>query len=213
MTTQRALNSMSLPPPTISFVSKLVFGAIAIAIAVAASAAAPRTVTIPIAIVLAAGIIASGLMKLLGGWRARRRTRAVERRRLAVMAAATTSERQRLSEEPSEESMRELGWLALGAVSIAILMLAIVLPDELALAFAAIGFAGLVVFRLTGAWVGWVPERKATAPARVSSEVFVRRRAPMPRIAAWRSDSIRGRPPRRRADDVRGGTSSRLASS
>jgi hypothetical protein len=125
----------------------------------------------------------------------------------------TTSDRQRRNEELSDESMRELGWLALGGVSIAILVLAIVLPDELALAFAAIGFAGLLVFRLTAAWVGWVPDRRATAPGRVSPEVFAPERAPIPRAAAWRSNSIRGRPPRRRADDSPNGTSSGFASS
>ncbi len=109
--------------------------------------------------------------------------------------------------------MRELGWLALGGVSIAVLALAIVLPDEIALAFAAIGFAGLLVFRLTAAWVGWVPERRATPAAALSPGVFAPERARLPRAAGWRSDSVRGRPPRWRADDSRNGTSSRLASS
>lgn len=65
----------------------------------------------------------------------------------------------------SDDTMRELGWFALGAVSIAILLLALVVPDELALAFAAIGFAGLVVFRLTAAWVGWVADAPESTAA------------------------------------------------
>lgn len=56
-------------------------------------------------------------------------------------------------------SMRELGWLAVGAASIATILLALIVPDDLEVGFAAVGLAGLVVFRLMAAWVGWGPDR------------------------------------------------------
>lgn len=152
--------------------------------------------------------VTPGIMPLIRQWFETGRTRADERRRLAVMAAAATGEQTRLSHAGPEDAVRERGWFALGAVSIAVLLLAVVVPGDLALAFAAIGFAGLVLFRLTAAWVGWVPHRRAMAPARGYSETRAPQREATPQVVAWRSNSIRGRPPRRPAHGGRNGTSS-----
>jgi hypothetical protein len=183
-------------PSAIEFLSKLVLAAIAIVFGAVAIATAPRTVTVPIGIVLTTGLAASGVVAVVSRWIAARGKQPVTLR---------------TADDPSEESMRERGWLVLGAASISVLLLALLAPDELALAFAAIGFAGLVVFRLTAAWVGWVPDRTATA--RGYSEVSVAQEEPTPQRTAWRSDSIRGRPPRRPTDQSRNGTSPRLPSS
>jgi hypothetical protein len=69
----------------------------------------------------------------------------------------------------SDESMRELGWLALGIVSITVLVLALVVPEEIAVAFAAIGFGGLVAFRVTAAWAGWVPRLVTSSHTPIST--------------------------------------------
>ena len=90
----------------------------------------------------------------------------------------------------------ELGWLALGVVSVTMLVLALFLPDELALALAAVGFAGLVAFLVTASWMGWVPLRRGTAHADNRSDGSAPQRESTPQGVAWRSNSIRGRPPR-----------------
>jgi hypothetical protein len=202
-------------PAAIVFVSKFVLTGIAIALGAAVIAAAPRTVIIPIGMVLAAGLVARGLVALVERWRAAR-SRGPARRRPARSAAAHATalrDHARLrNDDPSDESMREFGWLALGTVSIAVLVLALVVPEELAVAFVAIGLAGLVVFRLSAAWVGWVPERTARVDSRSGSEASPPQRESTAQVSAWRSNGARGESPQGTADESRNGTSPRLVS-
>jgi hypothetical protein len=123
----------------IAFVSKVVLAVIGAVMGAALILVAPRTVTVPTGMVLVAGLVASGLVASVGRWRAARRSR-----------------------HAADDSLRELGWLALGIASIAVLALALVVPEATAVAFAAIGFAGLLAFRVTAAWAGWVPRRLAS---------------------------------------------------
>ena len=60
-------------------------------------------------------------------------------------------------------SMRERVWLAFGALSIGVLLVAVVVPERLAVALAATGFAGLLLFRMTARLVGWAPQSAARA--------------------------------------------------
>jgi hypothetical protein len=111
----------------------------------------------------------------------------------------------------SDESMREIGWLALAILSITLLLLALVVPNELAVGFAAIGLAGLLVFRLTAEWVGWPPHRGI----RVSSHAgpsAVRRESPTEGSPSG-SNGARRVPAQRTADESRRATSPRLLSS
>ncbi|MDQ3997698.1 MAG: hypothetical protein M3303_11875 [Gemmatimonadota bacterium] len=141
----------------IVFVAKFLLAAIAIVLGAAVIAAAPRTVTIPIGTVVAVGLVVSGLVAMI------RRRRATRGRRPDRPGAAThRPDHSRLrADDASSESMREIGWLALGVVSLTVLVLALVVPTELGVAFAAIGLAGLVVFRLLAGWGGWPPQREA----------------------------------------------------
>lgn len=163
-------------PTPLAFISKFLLTGIAIVLGIAVIATAPRAVTAPIGIALAAGLVASALVALVERWRAVRGTQSARRgRAIAVAAAHSGGGRRQRSDDPSDESMRERGWLLLGAVSITVMALAIVLPDEIAVAFAAIGFAGLLVFRLTASAVGWAPNRAARVGSRGAAETSTRR--------------------------------------
>ena len=64
----------------------------------------------------------------------------------------------RLQDARAEDEPRvALGWGALGALSVSLLLLALVVPDTLGVALAAIGLAGLLVFRLAAMHDGWAP--------------------------------------------------------
>jgi hypothetical protein len=156
-------------PSAIAFVSKLVLAAMATVMGAALIVAAPRTVTVPIGMVLVAGLVASSLVALVGRWRAARISRAAARPRRSSAPHTTVLRDGARLRERSGESMRELGWLALGIVSITVLVLALVVPEEIAVAFAAIGFGGLVAFRVTAAWAGWVPRLVSSSRTRVST--------------------------------------------
>lgn len=52
---------------------------------------------------------------------------------------------------------RELAWLTLGLGSMAILAIALVVPDDLGAVLAAMAFAGLAVFRVSVGWAFRVP--------------------------------------------------------
>jgi hypothetical protein len=199
-------------PAPIVFLSKFLLTGIAIVLGAAVIATAPRTVTIPIGLVLAAGLVASGLVTLAERWRAFR-GRTPARMRGSAAATGARPEGARLVDELADESMRERGWLALGVVSITVLSLAIVLPDELAVAFAAIGLAGLVVFRLTASSVGWAPDRATRVSARGPTEPLASQPETSPQVIPWRSNGAAGRPEERPLGESRDGTSPRLASS
>src|SRR5687768_3435544 len=62
------------PPSAMTFLAKILFASIAIVVGAAMVAAAPRTVTISLGIVLAAGLVASGVVAMVERWRAPRRT-------------------------------------------------------------------------------------------------------------------------------------------
>jgi hypothetical protein len=152
--------SVEKPPAAIVFISKFLFAAMAIVLGAALIAAAPRTVTIPIGVVFATGLVTAGLVAMVGRWRATSSRRSARRSAVVAPRAADRTDGIRLrGDDPSDESMRDTGWLALGVVSITVLLLALVVPNKLAAAFAAIGLAGLLVFRLTAAAVGWAPDR------------------------------------------------------
>ncbi len=199
-------------PAAIVFISKFLFAAIAIVLGAALIAAAPRTVTIPIGVVLATGLVAAGLVAMVGRWRPTPNKRSARRSAVAAPHPADRTDGIRLrDDDPSDESMRDRGWLALGVVSITVLLLALVVPKELAVAFVAIGLAGLLVFRLTATWVGWVPDRG------IRGESHSRPSAPRqePTTEGFRSRSNGARPmsPQRMAGDEQHGTSPRLLSS
>ena len=82
------------------------------------------------------------------------------------------------NDDPDEESMRAFRWMALGGVSMALLLLALIVPQELAVGLAAIGLVGLFVFRISAMSDGWLPDVPPPAPregsrqARQSSATF-----------------------------------------
>jgi hypothetical protein len=199
-------------PSAIAFVSKLVLAAIATVMGAALVVAAPRTVTVPIGMVLVAGLVASGLVALVGRWRAARSSRPAAPRRSSSPHTTDLRDAAGLRDR-SDESMRELGWLALGIVSITVLVLALVVPEEIAVAFAAIGFGGLVAFRVTAAWGGWVPHRNARGESRAQSDQVALQREVVPNVAPSRSNGARGGPSQRMAAESRNGTSPRLTTS
>lgn len=79
------------------------------------------------------------------------------------------------SDDRPREGMGDAGWAALGLVSVFTLVLALVAPDELGAILAAIGVAGLLVFRLTAPWDTWVGRRSGKADRRVDGHEDRRR--------------------------------------
>jgi hypothetical protein len=155
----------------IVFVSKFLLAAIAIVLGAAVIAVAPRPVTIPIGTVVAAGLVVSGLVAMI---RRRRATRSRRPTRPGAAGVPVPTHRADhpgpRDDDPSSESMREIGWLALGVVSITVIVLALVVPEELAVAFAAIGLAGLLVFRLLAEWVDWPPQQEARSTSQQAAD-------------------------------------------
>ena len=76
---------------------------------------------------------------------------------------------ERVQPVPVPTRRRLFRWLALGAVSLTALAAAVLVPEELGTALAAIAFAGLVAFRVTAAWAGWLPRDPAQPSSRVRS--------------------------------------------
>jgi hypothetical protein len=197
------------PAPTV-FISKFLSAAIAIVFGAALIAAAPRTVTIPIGVVFATGLVAASLVAIVGRWRPTSGKWSAGRSAVAASHATDRTDGVRLRDDDpsSDESMRERGWLALGVVSITVLLLALVVPNELAVAFAAIGLTGLLVFRLTAAWVGWVPGRGIRGESH--SGPSAPRQEPTPEGFRSRSNGARPMSPQRTAGEEQHGTSPRL---
>jgi hypothetical protein len=140
-------------PNALSFVVKVVLAAVGIALAATLIVTAPRAVTIPLAIALGTGLVASGLIKATDGYLERRRR---------------TSRRRSV---PSRETSRQLhadaaadavGWGVLGALSVVLLVLVLLVPRELGIGMAAVGFAGLLVFRLSAMYGDWLPRSDAS---------------------------------------------------
>ena len=105
--------------------------------------------------------------RVAANWLAMRRSRAAEPGRATKGQTGRSLRRVHPRRgDRSEESMRSTGWLALGGVSIAVLLSAFFAPEQLAVALAAIGFVGLILFRLTAGWAGWAPARGARPKVR-----------------------------------------------
>ena len=140
---------MSVPPPysaqlessALTFVSKVLLGAIAVALGAAVIVAAPSTVLVPIASVLAAGVVASLSVVYLDRWASGRGSR------------PGSPGSRRGSGNPDRESLAP--GEALGLASFALLLGAFVSPAGLRLLLASAGLFGLGVFRFAAARSGW----------------------------------------------------------
>jgi hypothetical protein len=177
MTRQLTSHRMALPPPPVAergrtasprrladtpsaatFVAKVIFAAIAIVMAAALIASASPAVTIPLATVLVAGLVASGLVVAADRWLAGRyRRRRRQRRSVVRNAADQRLDGHRRAEHSPDAPGGARGWGALAAVSVALLLLATVVPEGPGIAMSAIGLAGLLVFRLATMYDGWAP--------------------------------------------------------
>jgi hypothetical protein len=83
-----------------------------------------------------------------------------------------------------------VGWGALGALSVALLVLAVVVPTEIGVVMAAIGLAGLMVFRVAAMYGGWAP--RGVPPPEERPPRDDRARSTAAGLRSWT-------PPRRRA--------------
>jgi hypothetical protein len=132
-------------PSASAFVARVIFIAIAVVMATALIAVAPRTVTIPIAVAAITGLTAGALV-MLGDGRLVRRPR------------------RRGADGRSGASAATAGWGVLGATSLSLLLLALVLPQPVAVPLAAVSLGGLVLIRLA-AFAGSMRRRPATRVA------------------------------------------------
>lgn len=163
MTRQDTPHRMSLPPPSaISFGSKVVLTIIAIVLAGVVVASAPRTVILSSGVALGGVLIVSGILAAIA------RSRPV---RMGPAPAPVGSgeandmphndishdEAPRPETDGSGAPTRELAWLTLGLGSMAILTIAVVVPDDVGAVLAAIAFTGLAIFRVSVGWAFRVP--------------------------------------------------------
>lgn len=135
-------------PSALSFVVKVILAALGIAMAATVIVTAPRSVTIPLAVALGTGLVAGGLIKAADRFLERRRHRTTRRR--SVMSRET-------SHQPRADAAADaVGWGVLGVVSVVLLVLALLVPRELGIGMAAVGVAGLLVFRLSAMYGDWL---------------------------------------------------------
>jgi hypothetical protein len=135
-------------PTALSFVMRFVLAAVGIAMAATLIAVAPRTVTIPLTVVLGTGLVASGLINAADRLLERRRNRSVRRR--------SAPSRETSRQPRADAAVDAVGWGVLGAVSVVLLVLALLVPRELGIGMATVGFAGLLVFRLSAMYGDWL---------------------------------------------------------
>jgi hypothetical protein len=98
--------------------TRAVLTTVALVVAIALIAVAPSSVTVPLGIVLIAGLLATGLVALL------------------------------YTSPPAARATGNARWGVLGAISFSFIALAMFLADGPRMTLTAIGFAGLMVFRL-----------------------------------------------------------------
>src|SRR5688572_11742828 len=190
MTRQLAHDRMALPPPitpenggapavrrvarapsATAFVAKVILAAVAIVIAATLVANAPPTVLVPLAVVLVGGLVASGIV-VTNEWmladrhparRGGRSRRRYSQPRSAPFDATGTQPGVRGSLEHYRAGARAgvTGVATLGAVSLTLLVLALVAPAGPRIALAAGGLVGLAVVRLSAMSRVWASHREA----------------------------------------------------
>jgi small-conductance mechanosensitive channel len=176
MTAHLEPNRMPVPPPSVvrngrapargravhapsarAFVAKIMFSAFVIVMAATLMATAPRTVTIPVAIVLGTGLVASTLTVTGDQWLARQGRRRASKRRSAPPPATGQHPGLAVRDDYDPDAPRRVaGWGALAAMSVSLLVVALVVGQRLGAVLAAAGLAGLAVFRLAAMYGGWV---------------------------------------------------------
>lgn len=166
MTRQHVPHRMSLPPPeAISVVSTIVLTVIAIALAGVVVTWAPRSVLLSTAVVLSGALVVSGILAALARVRtAPSRTRGAPpgsavRHGTLPPGSDVPGGTVRPDEPPATE--RERVWLTLGLSSMALLALALVVPEDVGAVLAAVAFAGVVVFRASVGWTFRVHRARA----------------------------------------------------
>ena len=144
-------------PSAAAFVTRVILIALAAVVGVVFLVAAPRTVTIPLAVVLLAGLVASGFANTA-------RRRAVgERRRSATPSPGVTAR----GGPPAPNDVRTVDrvgessitspWGAIVALSAGFLVLALVARNPTGAVLTAIGLAGLLASRVAASLNGWLP--------------------------------------------------------
>ena len=155
MTRQHIPYRMSLPPPAsaISFVSRLVLSVIAIFLAGVVVASAPRSVMLSILVALGGVLVVGGIAAAIAHARPVRLRPA----RAAARSGAADGGSRADDRFDGGVPARELAWLTLGLGSMAMLALALVVPDDVGAVLAAVAFTGLAVFRVSVGWAFRVP--------------------------------------------------------
>ena len=151
-------------PSASAFVTRIALAAVMAALAIALLATAPATVAIPLGAALVGGLATTGLVA--------RRARMLKRPRRprgrrpappgtdpAASDAGGSARTGRRAESPGAGPI----WQAIVAGSIALLMIALLLPEGPKAVLALLGFAGLMAFRLSAMHGGRAPR-----PARIA---------------------------------------------
>lgn len=188
MNTQLGSNLRAVPPPAADrrrasaihraapsasptiFVAKVIYAAIAIVLAGTLMLIAPRVVTVPLVFVLLVGVLVSGLLVTGDGWRPRRSPRGIGGRRSISRDSAHS--RPELESEDGRQPEGRAGradWRVLAsiaAVSVTLLLLALVTSESVGTVLGVSGLAGLVGLRLTAMHRGGMQHAPAQAAAR-----------------------------------------------
>ena len=142
------------PPPEVipsgtKFVSNFLLVSLAVVAAIAVIVGAPVAVTLVLGTVFASYLAGTAVASAIA-YRRRGRRDDTERERRTESAAPAS--RPSLADSRAPESATldpAVGWSAIGVLSLALLVIALLVPRDLGAGFAAIGFAGLFIFRLS----------------------------------------------------------------
>jgi hypothetical protein len=151
-------------PSAVSFVAVTLVAAIALIFSLVLIVTAPATVTLPLGIAFVVGAVSSALaVKWDRRRRGRHRPRAFSPP--SPLRTSADSEPVGLLHGASDEDRRGFGWGAVGAVSMLLLVSALIVPESIGILFMAIGLAGLMMFRLAAMSRGWAPRGISSASA------------------------------------------------
>jgi hypothetical protein len=129
---RKYVSAVTAPQPAITVATATVLVALALVTMVILFVTAAAAVTVPIAVVLAMGAMATTVLMVR------------ERRRRHGRRGSNGPNVSRATAEPPDVP----GWDELGILSAAILVMAFLVPPALGLGLLAVGFAGLLVFRI-----------------------------------------------------------------
>ena len=144
-------------PSASAFVTRVILMSIAAVVGVVLLVAAPRTVTIPLAVVLLAGLVASGFANAARGRAMGERRRSATPSLGAPARGGPSAPNDAGTVDRVGESSITWRWGASVALSVSFLVLALVAGHPVGAVLTVVGLAGLLASRVAASLNGWLP--------------------------------------------------------